>query len=174
MKKHFFTASLIAAALAVLPAGCAGSTPLPAENTALMPEKLKVGYYVDDGSRSNGAFYWAQLLFYSPQLEVTLLDAEDIRNGQLDKLDLLVIPGGSSASQVRALQEDGKKKIQDFVHNGGAYVGICAGLHCTLDRQERLQILPYKYLPGAGGAAATLAMDLSQEGGKILGVRPGW
>ena len=100
MKKHFFTASLIAAALAVLPAGCAGSTPLPAENTALMPEKLKVGYYVDDGSRSNGAFYWAQLLFYSPQLEVTLLDAEDIRNGQLDKLDLLVIPGGSSASQV--------------------------------------------------------------------------
>ncbi|MBO5690154.1 MAG: hypothetical protein J6S73_09500, partial [Lentisphaeria bacterium] len=127
----------------------------------------------DEGSRSAGVFYWAQLLFYSPQLDVTLLDGKDIREGKLDSLDLLLIPGGSSASQVKALQPEGKKKVQDFVRNGGAYVGICAGFHCTLDRPERLQIMPYKYLQGAGGAAAVLPIDLSEKGGEILGVKPG-
>ena len=136
-------------------------------------KKLKVGYYVDNGSRSNGVYQWLQLLSYSPQLDLTLLMAEDIRAGKLDELDLLVIPGGSSESQVKALGAEGKKKVQDFVRNGGAYVGICAGFHCTLDRDERLQLMPYKYLKGAGGAAAKLAMDLSEKGGKILGVRPG-
>lgn len=172
MKRNFVKVMLAAAVSAAVFTGCS-SCPAPARAEVKTAKKLKVGYYVDEGSRSNGAFQWAQLLFYSPELDVTLLVAEDIRAGKLDGLDLLVIPGGSSASQVKALQDEGKKKVQDFVRNGGAYVGICAGFHCTLDRQERLQIMPYKYLEGAGGAGAQLAMDLSEKGGKILGVKPG-
>lgn len=173
MKKHLTKILLTAAIGSVIFSGCTNSCPVTATPEVKVAKKLKVGYYVDNGSRSNGAYQWAQLLFHSPQLDVTLLMAEDIRAGQLDGLDLLVIPGGSSESQVKALGDEGKKKVQDFVRNGGAYVGICAGFHCTLDRKERLQIMPYKYLNGAGGAAATLAMDLSEKGGKILGIRSG-
>ena len=173
MKKHLLSSLLIFSAALVFAAGCASNNCKLPGNEVKCGKKLKVGYYVDDGSRSNGAYFWAQLLFYSPQLDVTMLMAEDIRAGKLDGLDLLVIPGGSSASQVAALKAEGKTKVQDFVRNGGAYVGICAGLHCTLDREERLQIMPYKYLKGAGGAAATLAMELSPKGAKVLNVRPG-
>ena len=172
MKRNFVKVMLAAAVSAAVFTGCSTCT-TPAKAEVKAEKKLKVGYYVDNGSRSNGVYQWLQLLSYSPQLDLTLLMAEDIRAGKLDELDLLVIPGGSSESQVKALGAEGKKKVQDFVRNGGAYVGICAGFHCTLDRDERLQLMPYKYLKGAGGAAAKLAMDLSEKGGKILGVRPG-
>lgn len=171
MKKKFVFLPVVSL-LSALFYGCVCGT-IPDRAEVAVDKKLKVGFYVDDGSRSNGAFYWAQLLFYSPQLDVTLLDGKDIREGKLDSLDLLVIPGGSSALQVAAMQESGKKKVQEFVRNGGAYVGICAGFHCTLDRKERLQIMPYKYRHGASGSAAILAMELSDEGGKILGIDPG-
>ena len=65
--------------------------PLPAspgvagEKSAPAPEKkLKVGFYVDDGSCNSGVFYWARLLYFSPQIEVTLVDGEDLRQGGLD------------------------------------------------------------------------------------------
>lgn len=173
MKKNFVKIMLAATVSVSIFTGCSTCPATAKAEVKTTAKKLKVGYYVDEGSRSNGAFQWAQLLFYSPELDVTLLVAEDIRAGKLDGLDLLVIPGGSSASQVKALGDEGKKKVQDFVRNGGAYVGICAGFHCTLDRKERLQIMPYKYLQGAGGAGAQLAMELSEKGGKILGVKPG-
>ena len=169
MKRYFFKVLLCIQVL-TFAAGCTTVDSAKVENPG---KKLKVGYFVGSGSRGNGVFNWAQLLFYSPQLDVELLDSKDIRNGKLDRLDLLVIPGGSSHSQAKALQKSGKKKIQDFVRNGGSYVGICAGFHCTLDREERLQLMPYKYLQGAGGAVAVLPMDLSEKGGNILGVKPG-
>lgn len=168
MKKHLL--GIIFCTTVAVISGC---YTYQAPESASAGKKLKVGYYVDSGSQGNGVFQWAQLLFYSPELEVKMLDGKDIRDGGLDGLDLLLIPGGSSYLQMKSLKEDGKKKIQDFVRNGGAYVGICAGFHCTLDRKERIQLMPYKYLQGAGGAAAVLAMDLSEKGGKILGVNPG-
>ena len=150
---------------------CPQTTGCPA--AAYDGKKIKVGYFVGDGSRSSGVFYWAQLLFYSPQLEVTLLDAADVRNGKLKELDLLLIPGGSSASQCQDLQDEGKKAIQDFVREGGSYVGICAGFHCTLNRKERLELMPFEYCQGAGGSAALLAVDINQRGAEIMNVRPG-
>jgi len=168
MKNNIFSA-LFSSAMILL-CGCAG---ILAPVQEIPMQKVKVGYFVDNGSRGNGVFQWAQLLHYSPQLEVTLLDGKDIREGKLAEIDLLFIPGGSSTDQMKSLQDAGKDNIRKFVYNGGAYVGICAGFHCTLDRQERLQIMPYKYLRGAGGAQARLAVDISEKGGKILNARPG-
>ncbi|MBO5765460.1 MAG: hypothetical protein J6S24_04180 [Lentisphaeria bacterium] len=88
MKKHLFIFTLL---IGLLCGGvCRGS--LSDKSKVCPDKKLKTGFYVDDGSRGNGAFTWAQLLFYSLQLEVTLLDGKDIRDGKLDNLDLLVVP----------------------------------------------------------------------------------
>ena len=44
--------------------GCASDG--AGEKPASVPEKkLKAAFYVDEGSRSNGVFYWARLLSYS-------------------------------------------------------------------------------------------------------------
>lgn len=134
---------------------------------------VKVGFYVDDGSRNCGVLYWARLLAYSPQLELTLLEADDIHSGRLNGLDLLVIPGGSSARQCAKLKKSGMEIIRKFVADGGSFYGICAGFHCTLNRPERLRLLPFEYIPGAEGNTAVLAVDISERGGKLLGIDHG-
>ena len=134
---------------------------------------MKVGFFVDDGSRGGGVFKVARLLYYSPQLEITMLDGKDIRDGKLEKLDLLVIPGGSSATQFKMMQSSGAAKVREFVRKGGNYVGVCAGFHCTLNRPDRIALLPYVYLNGTSGAQATLTVRINEKGAKILDVKPG-
>src|SRR5207249_1251974 len=56
-------------------------------------------------------------------LLVTRVQAEDIRSGKLSGFDVLVHPGGSGSKQGLALEEQGRQKVQDFVKNGGGYVG---------------------------------------------------
>lgn len=54
---------------------------------------------------------------------------EAIRAGKLDGLDLLIVPGGLSTGQAKALREEGCRRIEKFVEYGGGYLGICAGAY---------------------------------------------
>ena len=47
------------------------------------PEKVKVGLYVDFGSKGNGVLHLASLIAHSPQTELVTVMAEDIRAGKL-------------------------------------------------------------------------------------------
>ena len=155
----------------ILFAGCFSVSNTAAE---VKTEKhIRTGFFVDHGSRGGGVFKAARLLYHSPQLDVTLLDGKDIRDGKLDELDLLVIPGGSSASQFKVMQSSGAAKVREFVKKGGSYVGLCAGFHCTLNRPDRIALLPYVYLNKTSGAQGTLSIDISEKGAKILDVKPG-
>lgn len=136
-------------------------------------KRIKVGYYVDSGSCGGGVHHIARLLYYSPQFEVTLLDGKDLRDGKLNELDLLIIPGGDSESQYRMMQESGAQAIRQFVRDGGAYYGICAGFHCAINKPTRVRLLPYEHIPGGFGAVADLRIRLSEEGGKLLDIAPG-
>lgn len=167
MKKIF---CLLTVAFALCFAGCSTARVAAAKSSG--PE-LKVGFFVDDGSRGGGVFQVARLLFHSPQLDVTMLDGKDIRDGALDKLDLLVIPGGSSAAQFKAMRASGAAKVREFVRNGGSYVGVCAGFHCTLNRPDRIALLPYVYVNKTSGAQGTLSININEAGAKILDVKPG-
>ena len=150
-----------------------GNTGKTADLAQAQPAPVKTGFYVGSGSRSNGVLHWARLLAYSPQLKLVLIDAEDVLNDRLKDLDLLVIPGGSSRLQCEKMKPEGMEKVRDFVAAGGSYVGICAGFHCTLNRPERLRLMPYEYCQGAGGNLAVLAVDIFEKGGKVIGVKPG-
>lgn len=158
----FFRIFILAAAL-----WCAA--PLAAAE----PARVKVGFFVDNGSRGSGVLYWARLLHYSPQLEVTLLDGKDIRDGKLDGLDLLMVPGGASGTQCRMMGEEGKAALRRFVASGGSYLGVCAGYHCTLNRPERISLFPYTISPEHYGGMAPLAMELSEKGAKLLDIPAG-
>ena len=176
MKKNFFTLFAGAFFTVMLLCSCnavQASKNNPSVLTAKQEKLLKVGYFVGDGSNGNGVFHWARLLKNSPQLDVTLLVGEDIRNGKLDDLDLLVIPGGSSRRQYLNVTEKGGDKIREFVKKGGSYVGICAGFHCTLDKPDRFRLMPYTYRKGAGGYRAKVAIDINERGAELLDIKKG-
>lgn len=173
MKKFIF--ALLPVLL--LCAGCATVTQCsPAAGKCTVQyngKKLKTGFYIDKGSRGGGVLLLARLLHYSPQIEMTLLKGEDLRKGKLEGLDLLVMPGGSSKLQMESMGKEGVKSLQDFVRNGGAYIGICAGFHITLNRPERARLMPYTYYGEAVGYRADVQIDLSPEGAKLLDIKPG-
>ena len=175
MKKNYFLLLVGALLTASILTGCC-ATQTCADNasaTAQPVKKVRTGYFIGDGCNGSGVYYWAHMLHCAPALDLTLLDAQDIQNGKLDDLDLLVIPGGSSASQYRDITEKGGDKIREFVKKGGSYVGICAGFHCTLNKPDRFRLMPYTYRDGAGGYRAKLAIDVNERGAKLMNIKSG-
>lgn len=62
---------------------------------------------------------------------ICFIDADDINNGILEKHPraAFFMPGGADLFFCEKLNGSGNKKIQDFVKNGGLYIGICAGAY---------------------------------------------
>lgn len=65
--------------------------------------------------------------------DVTFVDAQDIIDGALETVNVLVMPGGADLYYCEKLNGAGNTKIKAFVENGGGYLGICAGAYygCT-------------------------------------------
>ena len=51
----------------------------------------------------------------------------DMKQEVLRQFDLIIFPGGSGSKQGRALGEKGRKVVQEFIREGGGYLGVCAG-----------------------------------------------
>ncbi len=87
--------------------------------------------------RSNkAAFLWDEsflwgLMAYKALRELgltfDLVRAEDIKAGALAGRSMLFVPGGWASNKSRKLGESGVKAVQDFVKNGGNYLGFCGG-----------------------------------------------
>ena len=168
MRKILFL--LISAAALFFVCGCnscAPAAPVPAAAAG----KVKIGLFVDDGASGNGVLHLASLIAHSPQTELVLLLAEDIRAGKLKDVDVLVMPGGGSRKQCTAVGKAHWDKIRDFLRSGGGYVGTCAGMFNVLEC--RLKLLPFDRYPDAGGSTAYVKVEVSPEGAEILGIKPG-
>ncbi len=60
--------------------------------------------------------------------EVEVVGASHIKNGYLDRFDVLACPGGATRPNPwEELGSGGKSQIQAFIKNGGGYIGICFG-----------------------------------------------
>lgn len=88
---------------------------------------VKVAIY--DHSQGSAAGPKNLLRFLTPEagFECRKVSPQEIRNGVLDRFDVLIVPGGSGSKQSRMLEETGCDKVREFVKSGGGYVGICAG-----------------------------------------------
>ncbi|WP_197168303.1 BPL-N domain-containing protein [Neorhodopirellula pilleata] len=89
---------------------------------------INIGVYVDEGAGPSVN----DLLFVLGKYEdvsIKRLTAYDVQSGQLDGLDLLMLPGGSGRGQGRTLGETGRASIRKFVREGGGFIGICAGAY---------------------------------------------
>ena len=166
-KKLFFL--LAVAAFAALPclSGCVSEK---VDGNVPVKARKKIAFFLDNGCVGRSVFCWVKLLANSPELEVEFINGEILRKNKLDKFDLLFCPGGGSARQLAAMQKSGQQIVKDFVRNGGAYLGICAGCFNVLNRPDRLQMLPFDWVPYASGKAAILAVDIDEATAKELNI----
>ena len=173
MKKYcvkMVKAGICFSAAVLLWSGCVSAEfPVPAERP------VKAGVYAGRGISGNGAVEWFRIVQSSPELEIKVLDSEMIRNGGLDGLDLLVMPGGSSPAIKRDLGTNGTARVKDFIRNGGGYVGTCAG--CCLMMEEApdpsrgIGVMPF-YRSGSKGRYL-IPIELNGKGAKALGINKG-
>ena len=93
---------------------------------------MRIGVYSHSTNETKAAgIVRVFTLILTPEkgFSVQRIKPEDIRNGILTNLDVIVMPGGSGSKQATNLETSGREAIQQFVRNGGGYVGICAGAY---------------------------------------------
>ncbi len=108
-------------------ASCRGS-----DHSSTEGGSARVGIYADEGAWPPGVRSIAQAL-EAEGISVRLLRARDVRNGELGKVDALVVPGGNAWVQWQTLEKPGLDAIRGFVRGGKAYVGVCAGAYLATD-----------------------------------------
>jgi len=69
-------------------------------------------------------------------LDCDCVSSSDILSGALKTCDLFVMPGGADEPYDAKLGDEGAHIIRDFVTQGGAYLGLCAGAYYACDYFE--------------------------------------
>ena len=164
MKKAVFTLCSLFAVCALFAVDAHGQNLTP---------PLRVGVYVDDGARSNGWASWLRLLHSSPEVTPVLLDGAGVRGGELDHIDVFVMPGGNSLNEGNAMQASGRNKLKAWIANGGRYFGTCAGCSFML-QNNLLPILPYtRHARTPSGGADWLWINVTARGEQLTGIKAG-
>ena len=113
------------------------------------------------------------LLEKQPNLTIREVDEEDIRDDKLTGCDVVLLPGGDGGIQGKALGEEGRQKIREFVAAGGGYVGVCAGAYlATCEYGWSLDILDAKVVDRKhwDRGHGTVKIGLTPRGREFFGV----
>lgn len=158
---------LLAIVTGLLVAGAASAEPSkPATRPA-----VRVALYTSTGVGGAGPKKLEEALTARGVI-VRRVDANDIRNGVLDRSDVLIQPGGSGSAQGKALGDEGRDTVRKFVKRGGGYVGICAGSYLSSSHYTwSLGLINAKVLdtPHWNRGHAQLKVELTPLGKEILG-----
>jgi glutamine amidotransferase-like uncharacterized protein len=105
---------------------------------ALETRPLKVGVYADGGASPVCVTETMAALEIDPGIVPVALKAVDLILGVLDRLDVIVFPGGSGSKQASSMGGQGKERVRRFVlEEGKGCVGICAGGYLLSNRPYR-------------------------------------
>ncbi len=108
-------------------------------------KKIQVGVFDGNGASPVCVIETMEALKIDKGIYPHKISAVDIMNGALDKLDVLVFPGGSASKEYNNLGLEGAEKVKAFAskkHKG--LVGICAGgyLFSTTPGYPSLELFP--------------------------------
>ena len=99
------------------------------------------------------------------------ITTEEILDGELSSVDVLIHPGGSGSKQGNDLGEEGREKIREYVEQGGGFLGVCAGAYlATNDYTWSLNLIDAKVLDRKHWARGTgmVQVTLSLSGQKLF------
>lgn len=159
-------------ALAALAAFAAEPAPVPGRTKFKKVAKpLRAAIYTDKAG-SNCVI--ARFLMQSPEFEVDLLSAENVRRGKLSGYDLYIQPGGGCHRQMMELGPAGVLAITNYVHGGGKFYGICAGAFMASQQisaeRPRLGLVPWRHDDcKTYRGTAHLPVNVTEAGRKVFG-----
>lgn len=136
-------------------------------------EAVRVAVYTGGGTGKSKVNLLMALRSF-PRLEVTEVTAEEIQSGMLKQFDVVCHPGGSGSAQAKALGDEGRNAIRDFVGQGGGFVGFCAGAYlATNDYSWSLGILDAKVIDKKHWARGmgSVTLTITPRGKAVLDVR---
>jgi len=102
-------------------------------------------------------------------LKVDLIPAniELIQNKlSVENFDVVIFPGGGGVGEADAITEAGKKRVVEFVKQGGGYIGICAGAY--LATHEHLGLINAGYKEPWERGDGDVEMVLTDQGREDL------
>jgi len=146
--------------------GAAAEAPQP---KAARP--IRVAVFHDEGVSKNITTL-LEVVQGFPELQVTEINAADVRDGKLAPFDVVIFPGGSGSKEAATLDEAGRNEVKSFVERGGGFLGICAGAYlASADYDWSLHILDAKVIDRAHWARGTgdVEVSLTDAGRKALG-----
>ncbi len=134
-------------------------------------QPIRIAIYADLGA-SKEAPNLTRCLSPAAEFVYELVTAKDIRDGALDRFDVVIHPGGSRSKQAKALGADGCKSVCRFVERGGGYVGICAGAYLAAHYPGALGLLDARRVDREHWARGTgeVQLRLTESGRNALGV----
>jgi len=142
-------------ALVICVAASAGLPPAhanqPSRGINPSGQPVRVAVYSGDGAyfRSIKA---AMRMFLWMGAEPQRITPREIIDGKLKSFDVLYMTGGWAVPYIRDLKNGGTSKIREFVQQGGAYIGTCAGAFFAADYiywEGKRYEYPLDLFPGA-------------------------
>lgn len=130
---------------------------------------VRVAVYADRGAFGGSVKQTAASLDGS--FAVTELMGENVRQGALSAQQVFVSPGGGASIQSRSLGPDGMEKLKKFVHDGGGFVGICAGAYLAAQNNPLPLAIVAARMPSPkwDRGVAHLKIELTPAGQKFFG-----
>ncbi|MBM3861291.1 MAG: hypothetical protein FJ395_16815 [Verrucomicrobia bacterium] len=138
-------------------------------------KKVKAAIYAGGGTsiNKNLSGYPACLDRAASDIDYTYIGpAELTQPKMLDAFDVIIIGGGSGASEAKAIGEDGAAAIKAFIKRGGGFVSSCAGTYlATCNYTWSLNIIAADTVDSKHWArgAGQVDIELTDAGKKILG-----
>jgi len=148
-------------------AAVAGLAVLAGPRRARAAAALRIGVYQAAGVHPVAFAAEKALLGRSAGFVCTVLRPADIRAGALAEQDVVVFMGGSGTAQGRALGDEGKVAVKEFVTAGGGYVGVCAGAYLALqgeDEFHKLRLVAGRNLTGDAWQRGIAGLEVKAEG----------
>ncbi len=146
--------------------------------TAQEKSPVRVGVFVGRGAYGVGMLRWVQFACRSPDLVPTYIDGAAVRAGVLDRLDLVVMPGGAPSREYADLGTNGVERLKKFIREGGGYIGTCAGCFLAMQgatpERPRMGIVPYVSQKGPYRYGSILSTKYTPAAEAYLGLKPGY
>lgn len=160
------------ASVALLLLSACGGDKESQEQGAVAIDQLQVAVFQGHGGAETCVWETMAAVGMDASLEARLLTTKDIAEGKLSEVDVLIVPGGGGSRQYLNMGSAGRAAVQQFVRDGGGYVGICAGAYLITDTPE------YASLAMSGAEAHDIEHDnrgrgiakvtLNDEGKKLF------
>ena len=137
---------------------------------------IRVAIYDHSDGSASGPKNLKRILVEEVGFTSTVVSPQEIRDGMLDRYDVLIMPGGSGSKQSKMLEDSGREMVQNFVNEGGGYVGICAGAYLASSHYSwSLGLINAKVWDRSHWArgTGTVSLSLSPSGCKVLDAEQG-